>query len=277
MQVYSSSKVKQSFSTMHRRSNLSKLLPQNLHRWKVYSPVYLQSKCNQLHAYSTMRGGHVTNVPDVCKNCQVCRYYVRVKQLNSVQFKMVAMRLEKAHMRSTPSLRSFPNVVFETVPMFVWLMMTLSRPFKEDRVEEASFHVALLQAIGDVMSLALCPQVMSQAPQHFRSSEKQASCEGCFARQSICSVISFHSLHSGMSRAVHLQKFSRWMPTIDTFRSGPPESFNGCHWVETLWVSSACNCCSFKKARQLAVSRFFARYTLFCCLWLILVIIWYSI
>ena len=26
--------------------------------------------------------------------------------------------LEKAHMRSTPSLRSFPNVAFETVPMF---------------------------------------------------------------------------------------------------------------------------------------------------------------
>ena len=29
---------------------------------------------------------------------------------------------------------------------------------------------------------------MSQASQHFRSSEKQAACEGCFARQSICSV-----------------------------------------------------------------------------------------
>ena len=38
----------------------------------------------------------------------------------------------KAHMRSTPSLRSFPSVAFETVPMFVWLMMALSRPFKED-------------------------------------------------------------------------------------------------------------------------------------------------
>ena len=34
-------------------------------------------------------------------------------------------------MRSTPSLRSFPNVAFETVPMFVWLTMALSRPFKE--------------------------------------------------------------------------------------------------------------------------------------------------
>ena len=25
-----------------------------------------------------------------------------------------------------------------------------------------------------------CPQVVSQAPQHFRTSEKQATCEGCF-------------------------------------------------------------------------------------------------
>ena len=46
---------------------------------------------------------------------------------------------------------------------------------------------------------------MSQAPQHFRSSEKQATCKGCFARQSICLVI---SLHSGMSKAVHPHEFS---------------------------------------------------------------------
>ena len=37
-------------------------------------------------------------------------------------------------MRSTPSLSSFPNVAFETVPMFVWLTMALSRPFKGDRL-----------------------------------------------------------------------------------------------------------------------------------------------
>ena len=56
-----------------------------------------------------------------------------------------------------------------------------------------------------VMSLALCPQVVSQAPQHFRS-EKLATCEGCFARQSICSVV---SLPSGMSSAVHPQEFRK--------------------------------------------------------------------
>ena len=40
-------------------------------------------------------------------------------------------------------------------------------------------------------------QVVPKAPQHFRSSQKQATCGGCFSRQSICSVI---SLHSGMYR-----------------------------------------------------------------------------
>ena len=67
--------------------------------------------------------------------------------------------------------------------------------------------------------MALSPQVVSQASQHFRSSEKQTTCEGCFACQSICSVI---SLHSSMSRAVHSQEFWRWMLTIDTFQSGLP-------------------------------------------------------
>ena len=64
-----------------------------------------------------------------------------------------------------------------------------------------SFHHNVLHAIDGLISLPLCPQVVSQAPQHFRSSTTQATCEGCFARQSICSVI---SLHSGMSRAVHI-------------------------------------------------------------------------
>ena len=70
----------------------------------------------------------------------------------------------------------------------------------------SSFHASLLQAIGGVMCLTLCPQVVSQASQHFRSSEKQATCESCFARQSVCSVV---SLHSGMSRAVHPQEFPK--------------------------------------------------------------------
>ena len=71
--------------------------------------------------------------------------------------------------------------------------------FQERSSSASSSHASRLQAISGVMSLALYPQVVSQAPQHFRSSEKQAACESCFAHQSVCLVI---SLHSSMSRAV---------------------------------------------------------------------------
>ena len=78
--------------------------------------------------------------------------------------------------------------------------------FQRRSSSTSSLHASLLQAIDGVMSLALCPQLLPQASQHFRSSEKQATCEGCFACQSIYSVI---SLHSDMSRAVHILEFSK--------------------------------------------------------------------
>ena len=46
--------------------------------------------------------------------------------------------LGKAHMRSTPSLRSFPNVAFETVPMIVWLTVALSRPYSSSSASSCS-------------------------------------------------------------------------------------------------------------------------------------------
>ena len=97
---------------------------------------------------------------------------------------MVSERLGEAHMRSTTSLRSFPNDAFETVPMFVWLTMALSRPFKEDRRA-----LPLSTPLSSRRSMVWCPwlcalQEVSQAPQHFRSSGTQTICEGCFARQS---------------------------------------------------------------------------------------------
>jgi len=51
-----------------------------------------------------------------------------------VRYKMVSMRSEKAHMCSTPSLGRFRYTASKTVSIFVWLTMTLSRPFKEDRL-----------------------------------------------------------------------------------------------------------------------------------------------
>ena len=50
----------------------------------------------------------------------------------SVQFKMVSLRLERPIRAPPLSHRSFRNIAFETVPIFVSLMMALSHPFKED-------------------------------------------------------------------------------------------------------------------------------------------------
>ena len=69
------------------------------------------------------------------------------------------------------------------------------------------------------MFLALCQQVVSQASQHFRSSEKQDTCMGCFVRQYICSVIPFTPACPGQH--TH-RRFRRWVSTVDTFQSGLP-------------------------------------------------------
>ena len=89
--------------------------------------------------------------------------------------------LGKAHMRSTTH-ENFPDVAFKIVPSFVWMTRTHTRAFKEDR-RALLFHsyVPLLQAIEDVMHYFVCPQAVSQVPQHFRSFEMQASSDDCFA------------------------------------------------------------------------------------------------
>ena len=78
-------------------------------------------------------------------------------QFSSVRFKVViagSYALGKAHMRSTPSLRSVPKVALETVPKLFWLTMALSRPLKEDRrALNSSFYDSLLQATDGVLSL----------------------------------------------------------------------------------------------------------------------------
>ena len=90
---------------------------------------------------------------------------------------------ESPYVHSTLSLRSFPNsnIAFEIVPMFIWLMMALSHLFKED-----SLALPLSMPLSSRQLMMWCPWlcvqlVVSQASQHFRSSEKQATCEGCFA------------------------------------------------------------------------------------------------
>ena len=55
------------------------------------------------------------------------------------------------------------------------------------------------------MSLALCPQIVSQAPQFFKYSETQAAGGGCFAHHSVCLVT---SLDPGMCRTVQSHESS---------------------------------------------------------------------
>ena len=64
--------------------------------------------------------------------CQQTYFMLCVQAVNT-SLKLLFSSVE-FKMRSTPSLRSFPNFAFERVPMFVWLTMALSRPFKEDRL-----------------------------------------------------------------------------------------------------------------------------------------------
>ena len=70
-------------------------------------------------------------------------------QFSSVQDGIYA--LGKAHMRSTPSVRGFPNAASEMVLIFICLTMALSRPFREDCLSlNSSFHASLLQPIDGV-------------------------------------------------------------------------------------------------------------------------------
>ena len=55
-------------------------------------------------------------------------------QFRSVHFQVVSMHSENPICAPPRLSEVSPNVAFETVPMFVWLTMALSRPFKEDRL-----------------------------------------------------------------------------------------------------------------------------------------------
>ena len=63
-------------------------------------------------------------------------------------------------------LSSFPNVAFETVPMFIWLTMALYHSFKEDRLVLPLSTPLSSRIDGVMMSLVLSPEVVPQAPQH---------------------------------------------------------------------------------------------------------------
>ena len=91
-------------------------------RYAQLAPRTLRGSRARMHDFSTLQLVLWTLPLRLCS-----------PQLISVQDGIYA--LGKAHMCSTPFSEVFPNVAFETVPMFVCLKMTLSRPFKEGRLE----------------------------------------------------------------------------------------------------------------------------------------------
>jgi len=114
---------------------------------------------------------------DVCvcemgKRHNLTDFIAVFRLFSSVQFKMVSKRSEKPII-----IRS---EVSPTLPLKRFQCSSDSDDGPLSSFQGWSFNGSLLQTIDGVMSLALCPPVMSQASQHFRSSEKQATCEGCF-------------------------------------------------------------------------------------------------
>ena len=100
--------------------------------------------------------------------------------------------LEKAHMRSNPSLsQKFPQRCLRNGSNVRLIDAGPLSSFQGRSSSASCFHASFLQAIDGVMSMVLRPQVVSQVPQYFRFAEKQATCEDCFARQSICSSFPF--------------------------------------------------------------------------------------
>ena len=97
----------------------------------------------------------------------------------------------------------------------------------------SSFHTSLLWAIGDVITLALWPQVVSQAPQHFRpvssSSTFQTFWDASHLPASL-SARSFPFTSACPAQYIH-RSFWRWMHVDrchipdDTFQSGLPIPF----------------------------------------------------
>ena len=110
-------------------------------------------------------------VPISITGVQVC--WVVPGVAGTVQFKMVSM-CEGKPTRAPPHLREgyiLYSVAFEVVSVLVWLVKAHLRKMFEHLL---FLCPSLLQVIDGVMHLALCLQLVPQAPQHFNSLKLQA-------------------------------------------------------------------------------------------------------
>ena len=138
-------------------------------------------------------------------------------QFSSVQDGMFA--LGKAHMHSTLSLRSFPNVAFDTVPMLIWLMIAIFHPFNEGRLA-----LPLAMPVSSRWSMVWCPWLCA-----CRQCLKLHNTSDLLRSKPLVMVALPPSLSSqsfpftpACPGQYTYRRFLRWMSTIDTVQSGLP-------------------------------------------------------
>ena len=165
--------------------------------WCFFSPVELHCEVKDIHEYSvgTTRVCWTQQDLPVKAELQIqcrdwrslchCDYFMKLhcegRDMNTVQFKVVSMCFSQKFLQCC--LWNSSSLLIDDGPL---------SSFPGRLSSTSSFHTSLLQAVNGAISLALCPQIISQAPQHFRSSEMQTTSDGCFACQSVCSVISLY-------------------------------------------------------------------------------------
>ena len=132
-----------------------------------------------LYLHLTLTSSHLLSTSNTIQNSYLLSYTVipSISPSPTIQFRMVSMRSEKLTC-APPSLRSFPKVAFETVPMSIW-WCTLSS-FQGRSSSTSSFHTSLLQVIDGVVSLALFKGCERNRRQNWRGKRKLKS--WCFKR-----------------------------------------------------------------------------------------------
>ena len=132
------------------------------------------------------------------------------QQISSVQDGIYV--LGKAHMCSTPSHRSFSSVVFETVPMFIWLTMALSRPFKEDCLA-LLFSMPLSSRRSMVWVFGFVPAGSVSSCSTFQVYWEASYLWGLLCQPANLSAPSFPFTPACPRQCTH-KSFQRWMSTI---------------------------------------------------------------
>ena len=125
-------------------------------------------------------------------------------------------------------------------------MMCIISSFQRRSSSASSSNVSLLQAVEGVMSLALCPQLLSQAPQQgFFETKTVRNC--CFAHQYIYLILSLD--FGGICMRLNIYRgLQMWMSNADTCqtRVNCHSIFIFCSKLIECVTMMACVVCCFK-------------------------------